>query len=94
MAYNDREWQYTYITASGSTTQIFTGNGTLGGICVNTSAAGTIGVIDNTTGTTVNVALLKASIAEGTYLEGVVFSKGLRVVNGAASDITVKWSQG
>lgn len=93
MAYNDREWQYTYITTA-TTTQIFTGNGTLGGICVNTTAAGTIGVIDNITGTTVNVGSLVASVTPGTYLEGIVMSKGLRIVTAAASDITVKWSQG
>lgn len=83
---------YTYIN-SATTTQVATGNATLIAIVINTTAAGTIGIIDNTTGTTVNVGQIAASAAGGDYVYGVTMSKGIRIVTGAASDITVVWRQ-
>ena len=84
-------YQYTYI-AGAATTQVFTGSGVLHSITVNTTAAGAISVIDDTSGSTVNVASLKASIAENTYTYDVVMKKGLRIITAGASDITVAWS--
>lgn len=86
------EFQYTNIT-SATTTQIATGRGRLHSIVVNTTAAGAISIIDNTSGTTANIGTLKASVVEGTYLYDVSFSKGLRIVTAGASDITVCWAQ-
>ena len=86
------DFKYTYIN-SATTTQVFTGTGRLHYITVNTTAAGTIGIIDGTSGTTVNVGQLKASVAEGTYRYDVAVGAGLRIVTGAASDITVCWSK-
>lgn len=82
----------TYI-ATATTTQVFTGPGTLHAIVVNTTAAGAISVIDNTTGSTVNVASLKASVAEGTYTYNISMALGCRIITAGASDITVCWSQ-
>lgn len=90
--FNNREYEKTYITTT-TTTQVFSGRGTLQAITVNTSAAGTIGIIDGTTGTTVNVGQLKASVAEGTYWFNCVMKAGCRIVTGANSDITVTWAQ-
>lgn len=90
---NTKQYQYTNIT-SGATTQVATGQGVLHSIVVNTTAAGTIKIIDGISGTTANVGTLKSSVAEGTYIYDVTFSAGLRIVTGAASDITVCWSQG
>jgi hypothetical protein len=75
--------------SSATTTQVKTGAGLLHAIVVNTTAAGTIGLIDNTSGTTVNIGQLKSSITEGTYIYDLAFTAGLRIVTGAASDITV-----
>lgn len=84
-------YKYAYITTN-TTTQVFTGLGKLIRIVVNTTAAGTIGIIDGTAGTTVNVGQLKASIGEGSYAFEVVLAKGLRIVTGASSDITVVYA--
>ena len=55
----------------------------------NTTAAGTIKIIDGVSGTTTNVGLLKSSIPEGSYEFNVSMQLGIRIVTGAASDITV-----
>ena len=85
-------YEYTYITTA-TTTQVFSGTGTLHAIVVNTTAAGTIGIVDNITGTTVNIGSLKSNVAEGTYFYEVVCKLGCRIVTGASSDITVVWSK-
>jgi len=87
-----RENQYKNIT-TGTTTQVVTGRGFLRAITVNTTAAGTIKIIDGTTGTTANIGTLASSVAVGTYRYDVVFANGLRIVTGAASDITISWCQ-
>lgn len=82
-------YKYTYINTA-TTTQVEPSAGhTLVAIVVNTTAAGAIGIIDGTSGSTVNVGQLKASIAEGTYLYNASLSKGIRIITAAASDITV-----
>lgn len=61
------------------------GSGTLWGIMVNTTAAGTVTVADST-GT---LAILKASIAEGFYPFNMTFSGFLSITNAGGSDLTV-----
>lgn len=92
MAYNESEYQYTNIT-TGTTTQVATGRGVLHSIVINTTAAGTIKLIDGTSGTTANIGTMKASIVEGTYIFDCVFATGLRIVTAASSDITVCYTQ-
>ncbi len=75
--------------ATATTTQVKTGAGTLVAIVVGTTSAGAIGIIDGTSGTTVNLCELQASILPGTYEFGVTFSAGLRIVTAEASLITV-----
>lgn len=77
--------------ATATTTQVKSGAGFLHCITVNTTAAGAISVIDNTSGSTVNIASLKASVAEGSYCYDVPFTTGLRIITAAASDITVSY---
>lgn len=84
--YNDREYQKTYITGVASTT-VFTGRGTLGGVCINTSANGTITLFDGNT----PFAVMKASVAEGEYLRDVLISTSLIVSTNASPDVMVKW---
>lgn len=90
--FNNREYLYSNITGA-ATTQVATGRGVLHSIVVNTTAAGSIKLIDGTSGTTANIGTMKISIGEGTYLFDCVFSAGLRIVTAAASDITVCYSQ-
>lgn len=88
-----QDFEKTYITTA-NTYQIFTGVGTLHAITVNTTANGTISVIDNTTGNTVNLALLKASVAEQTFVFNCAIKTGLRIITANNSDITVTWKKG
>jgi hypothetical protein len=85
------DYKYTYIS-SATTTQVNAGRTRLIRVVVNTTAAGAISIIDNTSGSTVNVASLKASIAEGTYYYGITLTTGLRVITAGASDVTVVWT--
>ncbi len=79
---------YVYIT-TGTTTQVYTGACTLVAIVVNSTAAGSIKIIDGTAGVTANVGTLKSSVVEGVYEYNVTMGNGIRIVTGAASDITV-----
>ena len=79
---------YAHISTA-TTTQVETGVAILKAIVVNATTAFTIGIIDNTTGTTVNVGQLAASVVEGTYEYNTVMRTGIRIVTGGASDITV-----
>jgi len=85
--YNEA-YQAAYISTA-TTTQVKTGAGVLHAIVVGETAAGAISVIDNTTGSTVNIGQLKASIVEGTYVFNTAFSAGLRIITAGASKITV-----
>lgn len=81
---------YAYISTA-TTTQVYTGPCVLVAITVNTTAAGAISIIDNTSGSTVNVGILKASVAEGTYYYNLAFKNGIRIITAGASDITVAY---
>lgn len=85
--YNEA-YSYAYI-ATATTTQVKTGAGVLHSIVLGETAAGSIKIIDNTTGTTTNLAELKASVVEGVYEFNVAFSTGLRIVTAGASKLTV-----
>ncbi len=84
----EQAFEKAYIS-SATTTQVKTGAGVLHSIVVGETAAGAISIIDNTTGSTVNIGQLKASIVEGTYEFDVAFSAGLRIITAGASKITV-----
>ncbi len=86
------DYKPTYIS-SATTTQVFTGKGMLHSITIGETAAGAISIIDGTSGSTVNLASLKASIAEGTYTFNCSVSTGLRIITAGASKITVTWAQ-
>lgn len=90
MQYRDN-YKYEYISTA-TTTQVDTGSGQLIRIVVGETAAGAISIIDNTSGTTVNIGVLKASIAEGTYDFNVQYAVGLRIITAAASKITIVYN--
>lgn len=74
----------TIIVGCDATQAIIDGQGTLHSVIVNTTAAGTVTLADSR-GT---LAILKSSIAEGTYYYDIDVSL-LTVTQTAASDITV-----
>lgn len=84
----DKRCSYAYISTA-TTTQVLTGAGVLRKIIVGTTAAGSIKVIDDITGTTTNIAELQASILPGVYEFNAGVAKGIRIVTAAASLVTV-----
>jgi hypothetical protein len=82
-------YRQTHI-ATATTTEV-TGSATKGGrlirVIINTTAAGTI-TISDANGT---VAIIAASAATGSYEYDVKCAGRIRVITGAASDITVVW---
>lgn len=75
--------------STATTTVVKTGKGILYRIIIGTTAAGAITIYDNTAASGTVVAVLKASIGEGSYAFGTIFQNGLTVVTAAESDITV-----
>jgi len=91
MALRSNHYGYTRITTA-TTTQVKGGPGTLKRIVVNTPVStGTIGVIDNTSGTTVNIGTITSTADVKPYFIDfdLNFSTGLRIVTTQAQDITV-----
>lgn len=76
---------------TGATTDVLVGQGRLVSITVNTSAAGTITIQDYNSAITATIGILKASVAEGTYWYNTIMARGIRIITGAASDVTVTY---
>jgi len=74
---------------TATTTQVDTGSGQLIAIVVGETSAGAISIIDNVSGSTVNMGTLKASIVEGTYWYLSQYAVGLRIITAGASKISV-----
>lgn len=88
------DYKYTYI-ATATTTQVFSGPGRLIRIVVNTAIDGSINVIDNTSGSTTNVALITTTTADSPpapYYYGIKLNTGLRIITTGAQDVTVVWT--
>jgi hypothetical protein len=81
---------YAYIS-TGATTQVKSGSGILHKIVINTPLAGTISIIDNTAGSTVNLGLITMTADVKPYVMeyNCRFSTGLRIITSVAADITV-----
>lgn len=77
----------TYITTA-TTTQCETGYVARVAIQVNAALTGTITVIDGTTGTTANVAVITNPTVGSDFLY-YDFGQGVRIVTSATCDITV-----
>jgi len=89
---------YTYVT-SGATKQVFLGTGILVAIILNKPLTGTVKLIDNTGGSTANIATLASgtngvSTYAGRIEYNVSIATGLIIINSATEDITVIWRQG
>lgn len=86
----EERFSYSNITTA-TTTTVKSGAGFVHAITVNTTAAGTITIYDNTAGSGTKIGTLKASIGEQTFIFNVTFGTGLTIVTAAASDITVSY---
>lgn len=80
---------FAYISTQ-TTTQVYTGTCILKSVIVNTSA-GAISVIDNISGTTVNIGKI-ADAVTGTFYYNAQCSKGIRIVTAGAADVTVTYT--
>lgn len=92
---NDRTWggwrgSGAYIS-SATTTTVKSGAGVLHAIVLGETAAGAITIYDNTAGSGTVICVLKASIAEGTFVFDRAFSTGLTIVTAAASKLHVSY---
>lgn len=81
---------FAYISTA-TTTQVKSGAGILHKIVINTPVAGTISLIDNTSGSTVNMGVITMTADLKPYaLEyNLGFATGLRIITSVAADITV-----
>lgn len=91
-------YKSTYIStatttdASGNGTVAFTG--VLVRVVVTETSAGAITIYDAVSGqTTTTIAVLKGSIAEGSYDFGISISKGIQVVTAGNSKVTVVYAK-
>lgn len=82
---------YPKYIAAAATTQVATGRCVLKRIIIGETAAGVITVYDATSGSSADDirAVLKASIAEGSYDFDMELKNGCRIITAGASKITV-----
>ena len=75
---------------TATTTVVKDTPGILRGISVNTTAAGTVTVYDNTSATGTKIGTLALSVSPGMYMTlPARFLTGLTIVTAGASDLTV-----
>lgn len=79
-----------YINTA-TTTTVKSGTGVLRSITLGETAAGPITIYDNTAASGTIIAVLKASIAEQTFMFDVAFSTGLTIVTAGASKLQVSY---
>jgi hypothetical protein len=92
---NDRimvlpKYSTAYISTA-TTTTVKSGAGTLHSITIGETAAGAITIYDNTAGSGTVILVLKASIAEQTFVFDADFSTGLTIVTAGASKLQVSY---
>lgn len=81
-----------YISTA-TTTQVYTGPCSLVRVIVGETAAGAITIEDdNASVSGPTVAVLKASIAEGSYEFGIAMTNGIKVTTAGASKVTVVYA--
>ena len=76
------------VTSSGAVL-CMTGRGVIVNMCITNTSGGQITVYDSLTTSGTILAVLKASIVEGNYLQGLPFSTGLTLNLPSASTLTM-----
>jgi hypothetical protein len=76
---------------TATTTVVKTGAGVLNKVVINTTAAGTITIYDNTSAAGATIATIAVSAIGPVFMYDLAFTLGLTVVTAAASDITVTY---
>lgn len=91
--YNNREYIPTAL--SGGSQVVFTGKGILHSIIVGNTSATALQVADSASAnvTAGTFLILKASIAEGTYMIDAVCANGCVVSNAAGGSYCVLWTK-
>lgn len=79
-----------YISTA-TTTTVKSGAGVLHSITIGETAAGAITIYDNTAGSGTVLCVLKASIAEQTFIFDNDFATGLTIVTAGASKLQVSY---
>lgn len=79
-----------YISTA-TTTTVKSGTGKLHSITLGETAAGAITIYENTAASGTIIAVLKASIAEQTFVFDVRFTTGLTILTAGASKLTVSY---
>ena len=83
----DSNYKYKYISTATTTTFGSQMTGVLHSVVIGETSAGSITISDAVG----DILVLKASIAEGTYIFDVAYSKNLIVVTAGASKICVTY---
>jgi hypothetical protein len=93
-AYNDikltNAFDY-YATSTAGSAVIKSGAGVLNLVTINTDAAGSVILYDNTSCSGTKIATLEASIPHGTYFYNIKFKTGLCITTAATTDLTVSY---
>lgn len=81
----------TAYISTATTTTVKSGAGVLHSITIGETAAGAITIYDNTAGSGTVLLVLKASIAEQTFIFDIDFGTGLTIVTAGASKLQVSY---
>jgi hypothetical protein len=93
-AFNDIEVDNAYsyhATTTAGTAVLKTSKGIIHAVTINTDAAGTVILYDNTSCTGTKIATLEASAPVGTYTYNAIFNTGLCVTTAATTDLTIMY---
>lgn len=81
----------TAYISTATTTTVKSGAGVLHSITIGETAAGAITIYNNTAGSGTVLLVLKASIAEQTFIFDIDFGTGLTIVTAGASKLQVSY---
>ena len=85
-----QENQYYHSLSPSGALQVYTGRCILVSIQINTLANGAIGIIDGTSGTTINVGEIKPNTSEKKFVYNIVMANGIRIIKELPTqDITI-----
>lgn len=77
--------------STATTTTVKTGGGVLHTLTINSTAAGTISLYDNTAASGTSLGIIAASAGVQTFTFDIPFRIGLTVVTAAASNVTLSF---